>query len=363
MDTYKSDDNINMYSIQVKVEPEDFTEEVEHQDSSTSSTFVENPYVCQSRYSEATHYLKHNDDTEEEETLKISKKAPFVFTGLNNRKQIPSNSEQLHSDPISSKSGKNRSKVSSSSDNVTVNDIQKDIAQQGTLRRPEEYHDMVRGTQGQCGNGDFNTMNKTAVKPVTGSQKRKQKSRDRVYRNETPINTNNTKPTEGPSVPSVIPINYGQKQSKSKVLRLDKIIEEVKQNLIGSEMQQDIPEKILNPPPPTRKLQNEIVFPNMPDIRENYETMDDQEASMSSTEEFGQAGDIHRQSGESRYLCTICGKGFFYKSHLRKHTGIHLGIKPYTCSVCGKGFNQNSNMKTHMRTHADKKTISVHNMR
>ncbi|GBN62030.1 Zinc finger protein 227 [Araneus ventricosus] len=58
------------------------------------------------------------------------------------------------------------------------------------------------------------------------------------------------------------------------------------------------------------------------------------------------------------YECKFCGKPSTSKSDLKKHVLIHTGEKPFTCDICGKGFTQNSNLKMHMRTHTGEKPYS-----
>lgn len=50
--------------------------------------------------------------------------------------------------------------------------------------------------------------------------------------------------------------------------------------------------------------------------------------------------------------CEICHKQFSSKTHLRRHSLIHSGVKPFACNVCTKKFYRPDHLKVHMKTHS-----------
>ena len=51
------------------------------------------------------------------------------------------------------------------------------------------------------------------------------------------------------------------------------------------------------------------------------------------------------QTGQNRYICTICGKHFSYIGHFRIHKKIHTGIGLHCCRFCQKIFACKRNWK------------------
>ncbi|XP_072844491.2 uncharacterized protein LOC110091645 [Pogona vitticeps] len=45
-------------------------------------------------------------------------------------------------------------------------------------------------------------------------------------------------------------------------------------------------------------------------------------------------------TGEKRYTCSFCGKGYCFRSELARHECRHVGRKPHECSYCGEGFDR-----------------------
>uniref|UniRef100_A0A672Z8F6 C2H2-type domain-containing protein n=1 Tax=Sphaeramia orbicularis TaxID=375764 RepID=A0A672Z8F6_9TELE len=58
------------------------------------------------------------------------------------------------------------------------------------------------------------------------------------------------------------------------------------------------------------------------------------------------------------FSCSVCKKGFAYKSKLKEHMIVHTGEKPFSCSVCNKGYARKSLLQEHMLVHTGKKPFS-----
>ncbi|CAO2626454.1 Zinc finger protein 574 [Lemmus lemmus] len=58
---------------------------------------------------------------------------------------------------------------------------------------------------------------------------------------------------------------------------------------------------------------------------------------------------VHRL--ERRHKCSICGKMFKKKSHVRNHLRTHTGERPFPCPDCSKPFNSPANLARHRLTH------------
>ncbi|XP_068111797.1 gastrula zinc finger protein XlCGF57.1-like isoform X2 [Hyperolius riggenbachi] len=63
-------------------------------------------------------------------------------------------------------------------------------------------------------------------------------------------------------------------------------------------------------------------------------------------------------SVEKPHLCSVCGKGFPYKSYLKRHQSSHTGDRPFSCSECGKCFSQKSVLFRHQISHTGEKRFS-----
>ena len=59
----------------------------------------------------------------------------------------------------------------------------------------------------------------------------------------------------------------------------------------------------------------------------------------------------HTKSEDRPFKCTMCGKGFTAKNHLKDHINLHTGEKPYKCLYCPSVFASNGNHAMHQKGH------------
>ncbi|CAG7820239.1 unnamed protein product [Allacma fusca] len=52
-----------------------------------------------------------------------------------------------------------------------------------------------------------------------------------------------------------------------------------------------------------------------------------------------------------RFHCPHCQVAFSNNGQLRGHIRIHTGLRPFPCSICGKKFGRKDHLKKHTRTH------------
>ncbi|KAJ8290387.1 hypothetical protein GJAV_G00012210 [Gymnothorax javanicus] len=52
-----------------------------------------------------------------------------------------------------------------------------------------------------------------------------------------------------------------------------------------------------------------------------------------------------------KHFCSICGKGFFQRCHLREHYTVHTKEKQFTCQTCGKQFLRERQLRLHNDMH------------
>lgn len=71
----------------------------------------------------------------------------------------------------------------------------------------------------------------------------------------------------------------------------------------------------------------------------------EQELFRSSLMEEGERD--HRR----KHFCSICGKGFYQRCHLREHYTVHTKEKQFTCQTCGKQFLRERQLRLHNDMH------------
>jgi zinc finger/BTB domain-containing protein 1 len=52
-----------------------------------------------------------------------------------------------------------------------------------------------------------------------------------------------------------------------------------------------------------------------------------------------------------KHFCTLCGKGFYQRCHLREHYTVHTREKQFSCQTCGKQFLRERQLRLHTDMH------------
>ncbi|KAM7026441.1 LOW QUALITY PROTEIN: zinc finger protein 653 [Acridotheres tristis] len=60
---------------------------------------------------------------------------------------------------------------------------------------------------------------------------------------------------------------------------------------------------------------------------------------------------VHRKGRSQVCPQPGCGKRFYLANHLRRHMGVHSGVREFTCDTCGKSFKRKNHLEVHRRTH------------
>jgi len=68
--------------------------------------------------------------------------------------------------------------------------------------------------------------------------------------------------------------------------------------------------------------------------------------------------EMHVDTGEHRFTCTVCTKKFKYATTQKRHMRIHSGEQPFSCKVCEKKFTRSSSLRNHMRIHSGERPFS-----
>lgn len=89
-----------------------------------------------------------------------------------------------------------------------------------------------------------------------------------------------------------------------------------------------------------------LLFQNESLALEHTLTCHDQELFRPVLMEEGGEPD-HRR----KHFCSICGKGFYQRCHLREHYTVHTKEKQFTCQTCGKQFLRERQLRLHTDMH------------
>ncbi|CAN9508011.1 unnamed protein product [Ophioblennius macclurei] len=89
-----------------------------------------------------------------------------------------------------------------------------------------------------------------------------------------------------------------------------------------------------------------LLFQNESLALEHALTCHDQELFRPTALEDGGEPD-HRR----KHFCSICGKGFYQRCHLREHYTVHTKEKQFTCQTCGKQFLRERQLRLHTDMH------------
>ncbi|XP_053331156.1 zinc finger and BTB domain-containing protein 1 [Spea bombifrons] len=61
--------------------------------------------------------------------------------------------------------------------------------------------------------------------------------------------------------------------------------------------------------------------------------------------------DEQDQDHRRKHFCSICGKGFYQRCHLREHYTVHTKEKQFSCQTCGKQFLRERQLRLHNDMH------------
>lgn len=90
-----------------------------------------------------------------------------------------------------------------------------------------------------------------------------------------------------------------------------------------------------------------LLFQNESLALEHALSCHDQDLFRPALLEEGGAEADHRR----RHFCSICGKGFYQRCHLREHYTVHTKEKQFTCQTCGKQFLRERQLRLHTDMH------------
>ncbi|CAL8315320.1 unnamed protein product [Lota lota] len=105
-------------------------------------------------------------------------------------------------------------------------------------------------------------------------------------------------------------------------------------------------EEGMQDPPDLACLQCGLVFQSEGRALEHALACHDQELLRPAPSEDAAELD-HRR----KHFCTLCGKGFYQRCHLREHYTVHTREKQFSCQTCGKQFLRERQLRLHTDMH------------
>ncbi|XP_018608388.2 zinc finger protein 467-like [Scleropages formosus] len=76
--------------------------------------------------------------------------------------------------------------------------------------------------------------------------------------------------------------------------------------------------------------------------------------ALSEVEEYRtpmKPGPEAQKTKERRYECSVCGKRFQSRSHIKEHHRVHTGERPFPCDRCERSFTTPHNLRRHQGIH------------
>lgn len=76
----------------------------------------------------------------------------------------------------------------------------------------------------------------------------------------------------------------------------------------------------------------------------------DEDGRAAEDDDEGSASSNHNGEGR-RFMCKVCKRRFWRKTHLTRHSKAHQGKYEHHCVHCGKSFYRRDQYSVHLRSH------------